>query len=312
MKIKEITLSTLAIALTLSFSACSVFKSLGSSTSDNSEQSSNKAQIDITPVTLEETPQLPEMTEEEEEGTPTALPGTALASALEGEWYIIQVGDIEIDRDENMPYIYFTPATGQFYANNGCNTLNGSYTLTKRDVATFANVLTTMQYCPDVEFDSSINAVLSDGFRTKLSISESEGETLLNFIDGRGNVIMQLRRGKLNFLNGHWAIDSVEGIDTLTAEADIFIDLNELKFHGNTGCNYFNGTIYLDHRIANAVDLSDIASTRMACPNSQQETAIFVALEQVDTAKNNGDSTVSLLDSDGNVLITLRSIPMKK
>ena len=243
---------------------------------------------------------------------PTANPDTYLAKTLQGEWYIIKVGETAVDRDENMPYIFFEPATGNFYANNGCNTLNGSYTLSDDDVITFHDVLSTMQYCPDVEFEHDINVIISDMNPVKLGLSESEVETLVDFTNGHGKTVMQIRRGKLGFLNGHWAVKRIEGLETLDAEADIFFDLNELKLHGNTGCNFFNGSIYLDHRLDNAVDFSNIGSTRMACPNTLQETAILVALEQAATAIHNNDDEAMLLDDSGKLLMTLKRITLSK
>lgn len=234
------------------------------------------------------------------------------AEKLAGEWKIIQVGNTLIDRDEDMPYINFEAASGRFYANNGCNTLNGSFTVTDDNVLQFYGVLSTMKYCGDVRFDTDINMIIADNKPSKFKVKTSGSESFMDIYNAQGLVAMKLRRGDLSFLNGHWQVKSVAGLDKLAEPADIFFDLAELKLHGNTGCNYFNGDIYLDHRRVNAVDFSNMGVTRMACPNAAQESAILVALEQSASATNNGNDHVTLVDADGKALMTLERLPMDK
>ncbi len=235
---------------------------------------------------------------------------TPLARNLGGQWSIIQVGATVIDRDENMPYITFVPGSAAFYANNGCNTLNGSYSVNGKDEITFHNVLTTMRYCADVKFDSMINTIIADGVTTRLRMSEVGQESFVDFIGEGGKQLMRLRRGNLEFLNGRWTVESITGLDKLEVPADIFFDLAELKLHGNTGCNFVNGEIYLDHRRSNAVDFSRMGTTRMACPYTSQETAMLVALEQAASAISDGNDRVMLLDFDGKKLMTLKRAPV--
>lgn len=235
---------------------------------------------------------------------------TALAAAIGGEWNIIQVGTTTIDRDEDMPYLTFEPATGRFYASDGCNIINGSYRLNGNDDVEFFGVLTTMKYCPDAEFSGAIAAVITENRPAHLVISKLGTESYLEFVSAAGKSMMRLRRGNLEFLNGNWKVESIAGVDNLEVPANIFFDLGELKVHGNTGCNYFNGTIYLDHRASNAVDFSNMALTRMACPYTAQETAMMVALEEAATAIQGGKDKVMLLDSHGRDLMTLSRLPL--
>lgn len=232
-----------------------------------------------------------------------------LAKQLDGEWQIIQVGSHTIDRDEDMPYIVFEPTAGSFYGNNGCNTLNGAYSTDGNGNITFHNVLSTMRLCQDTKFDSEINAIVADNVTSHLKLTEVGKETFLDFVNDRGKILMRLRRGNLGFLNGNWQVESIAGIEKMEVPADIFFDLGELKLHGNTGCNFINGTIYLDHRRSNAVDFSNMITTRMACPYNDQQTAMLVALEQTETAISDGADHVMFLDGRGRNLMTLRRIP---
>lgn len=230
---------------------------------------------------------------------------TALARSLGGEWTIFQVGTTSIDRDEDMPYIIFEPSTGRFYANNGCNTLNGAYSV-EGDKLIFSNVLSTLRMCPDAPFDSDINAIISEAAPADFKISEAGNDSFLDFLSPDGRSVMRLRRGNMQFLNGQWDVESISGLPSLEAPAQIFFDLGELRLHGDTGCNIVNGNIYLDFRKSNAVDFSNMMTTRMACPFDRQQTAMLVALEQTESAVSDGNDKVILLDNDGKVLMTLK------
>ena len=240
--------------------------------------------------------------------TPADLPDTEIAREIAGEWVIISVSDTAIDRDEDMPYIIFEPSSGMFYAYNGCNNLSGSFTLTDKDQLILGPGPSTMKYCADVKFDHQINVVLgTEGIRLK--ISHNGPETFLDVCHNNQS-IMRLRRGDLSFLNGNWAVEAINGLDQLEVEATLFIDIDQHRIHGNTGCNYFNGDIYLDHRIGNAVDFSNLGITRMACPHAAQESAMLVALEQAYTAMPQGHDRVVILDDQGIAQLTLSRLPL--
>lgn len=239
---------------------------------------------------------------------PADLPDTEIAREIAGEWVIISVGDTAIDRDEDMPYIIFEPSTGMFYAYNGCNNLTGSFSLTDKDQLILGPGASTMKYCAEVQFDHEINVALSTE-NIRLKMSHNGPETFLDVCHNNQS-IMRLRRGDLSFLNGNWAVDAINGLDQLEVEATLFIDINQHRIHGNTGCNYFNGDIYLDHRIGNAVDFSNLGVTRMACPHTAQETAMLVALEQAYTVAPQGHDRVIILDDQGVALLTLRRLPL--
>lgn len=232
-----------------------------------------------------------------------------LASDIAGEWYIIQAGTYVIDLDEGMPYIIFEPSTGRIYANDGCNTINGEYNVTDEGCLTFSNLLSTLMLCPDVEFSKAIDSAI--GFKpVYITMRDEDTQSFIDVKNEKGELLLKLRRGNLGFINGHWEVKAVSGIDKLETPADVFFDLGELKIHGNTGCNYFNGTIYLDYRRKNAVDFSNMGVTRMACPNRTQETAILVALQQAATAVHGAHDQLILLDDSGVTIMVLHRIPL--
>lgn len=231
--------------------------------------------------------------------TPTAVNNEALA----GEWTIVGVGKTSITDREEMPYITFDD--GKIYASNGCNVLNGSYKLTNGKLA-FGGVASTMRYCPDVPFEHDINVVIADGTSYPVRIERVGHESYLYLLDGAGRKLMTARRHNMGFLNGQWLVTSIDGNPVDDEECNIFFDIAEGKVHGNTGCNYFNGDIYINSDRSNALELSNMGVTRMACPKTAQETAMLVALEQTASAIQGSDHQVMLLDKNGKKLITLK------
>lgn len=310
---KKSTTLIMLVALAAAASSCSVLnpsaKKSSATVASGAEATQIENQQDYTTIL----PEMPDTTKQSLPATEAskATMNSGLARALGGEWTIMQVGATTIDRDEDMPYIIFQPSTAQFFANNGCNTLNGSYSVDASDNVTFHNVLSTLRMCPDVEFENQINAIITENVPVKIRISEVGKESFAEFVNGQGKALMRMRRGNLEFLNGQWSVESVAGLKKLETPADLFFDLGELKLHGDTGCNIVNGDIYLDHRMSNAVDFSNMITTRMGCPEpiAKQQTAVLVALEETATAISDGSDKVMLLSSDGRILMTLVRAP---
>lgn len=300
MKTKYIALG-LATALTLS--SCSIFNSTFSkkSGSDNAIQTMKPHRNN------KKTDKNKEMIENarSEKGT---LP--TFDQLTGGQWNIVSVGATQIKAEDNTPYIVFD-GEGHFYAGDGCNVLNGGYALRSDGKMVFGSVLSTMKMCPDMEYADLIAPVFSDGSTYSIDCRKVGQDTYITLSDAQGKTVAELRRHNMEFLNGNWRITSAEGSPIDDEEANIFIDISELKVHGNTGCNFFNGDIYIEPSRSNAIDFSNMGLTRMACPKQSQERAIMVALEEATTAiAGKNDDTVLLLDSKGKQLMTLQRIPL--
>lgn len=242
--------------------------------------------------------------------TAAATAPTAAVNAskhnLAGEWLMVQVGPTTLDRDEDMPYIFFDPS-GRFYAYDGCNTVNGDYRLSASDVFSFSQVMTTRRYCPDQDVQHTIITAIGSDCNTRATFSDIGSESFIDLLGPSGKTIVRLRRANIDFLNGHWQVVAINGASVdEDAPADVFFDIAERKIHGNTGCNYFNGEIYLDHRQPNAIDFSQMGVTRMACPHTAQETAMLVALEETASAISGGKDSAMLLSADGREVLILR------
>ena len=227
-----------------------------------------------------------------------------------GKWTIASVQSVTVEAEDDAPYMQFD-TNGRFYGSNGCNILNGNYVLRSDGVMVFSQVLTSMNLCADDQYGYLINGVINDEVRPIVECQRIGQDTYLTLMDDKGKTLMTLRRNNMEFLNGNWQVTSIDGTAIDDPEANVFFDVAELRVHGNTGCNYFNGDIYFDPQRSNAFDLSNMILTRMACPKSAQETAMMAALEDASTAIAGTDAnTVLLINAAGKQLMTLKKLPI--
>lgn len=234
----------------------------------------------------------------------SASPSSVLIGRLNGEWVIVEAGKYKISRDEDMPYVNFSEADGKFYANNGCNVVNGNFLYEGADRMAFSNVITSMAYCPDVKFDDAISAVLADGKVVTAKVAAQGNETYLYLTDAAGAKLMTLRKHNLEVLNGQWRFTTLEGKKVEVEGVDIFFDIPELTVHGNTGCNSFNGGIIIDPQKANSISFSQMGVTMRMCENADTERKMLVALEETSTYSVSG-KTLRLYNDKGHEVAVL-------
>ena len=233
---------------------------------------------------------------------PTAKTPVIDENAIAGEWTIVAVGKTAISDREEMPYINFD--NGRLYASNGCNVLNGSYNLADGRLS-FSHMASTMRYCADVPFEHDINVVIADGTGYNVKTENLGHESYLYLMGENGQKLLTARRHNMGFLNGQWLVTGINGRPIDDEECNIFFDVAEGKVHGNTGCNYFNGKLYISPDRSNALELSNMGVTRMACPKTAQETSMLVALEETASAIRGNGNQVILLDKNGKQVMTL-------
>lgn len=228
-----------------------------------------------------------------------------------GRWIIADVQGHRVQGEDDAPYIDFEAGTGRFYGSDGCNIINGNYLLRSDGRMVFSGVLSTMRYCAGDEISPLIARVLNDESVVYVDTRRIGQDTYLYLRDGQDRVVMTLRRHNMEFLNGNWQVTSIDGQPVDSDECNIFFDVSELKVHGNTGCNFFNGELYFDPSRSNAIDISNMGVTRMMCPDLARETAMLVALEKSNSAiAGDNYDTVLLTDSKGKELLTLKRLPL--
>lgn len=230
-------------------------------------------------------------------------PDVPVDFSINGEWTIFKVRNNLVGGEER-PYVNFDLAAKRFYGSNGCNYINGDLRLEGRFQITLENMITSMKMCQDAEYEYLINLALSDV--RSFAVRPDGSETYLDMKSENGTTILVLRRHNMDFLNGAWLITELNGTE-LKGEDDATITINipDLKIHGSTGCNIFNGKLFIDPDKRRSMQFAEITTTRMACPDPNREMELLLALEEVEHARLNGKDTVEMYGKDGDVLIVL-------
>lgn len=234
--------------------------------------------------------------------------------SLSGEWSVTSIGDSLLDVDK-LPIVTLEQPenptaenvnTLLCYANGGCNTINGQFTVAAGNaIKPSGDFISTMMLCPDPNFDLLMGQAFAKV--AKYSLAETDSEATLSLYDAKGAKVMGLRKHDIDFLNGAWRVTAIEGnpIDPETG-MEMVIDLPEHRVHINGGCNIINGSIDTVMGVAAGIKLSNMSSTRMTCPYIELEYALLQNLENVTKCVRAGKKDTALLeDASGKVLVTL-------
>lgn len=277
---KKLNLLITAIAAMSITTSCSIFKS-------------HKTPVVETPVETEKT----DMNK-----------ATVNANDIAGEWNVFSVGGKKVT-GEKRPYINFNLEDHRIYGSNGCNIINGDFTAKDDSSIHIENMISTMMACPDAPFEADINLALDNA--RYFNISKQGHEYYLVLLDNTRKSIMTLRRHNMDFLNGSWKIEEINGHDNNNEDVQMVIDIFEQRVHGNTGCNILNGSLLIDPDKSNSIQFSNLATTRMMCPDMKTETAFLVALESVEFAKKGKNNTVVMTDKNNKPMLLLKRIDVK-
>lgn len=104
-------------------------------------------------------------------------------------------------------------------------------------------------------------------------------------------------------ITGEWNVVSVAG-KQVTGNPYIGFDTENGRLYGNAGCNRIMGGFEIDSVNPGHIGLTNVASTRMMCPDMETEQKVLEALNEVTGFKSSATG-VELTDKDGKVLISL-------
>lgn len=240
--------------------------------------------------------------------------------AVSGEWSVTSIGDSILDV-EQLPVVSLqipvNPTAENIntllcYANGGCNTINGQFTIgTNNTLVPSGEFISTMMMCPDPNFDLLMGQAFSK--TKKYNLSDTGEESTMQLYDANGKKLMELRKHDIAFLNGAWRVTSIEG-QPIAPEVgmEMVIDLPEHRVHMNAGCNIVNGSIDPVMDIPAGIKFSNMAATRMTCPNIELEYLLLQNLEKVAKCVRSGKKDTALLENaTGKVLITMTRMDLK-
>ena len=227
------------------------------------------------------------------------------ATGLDGRWYVSTIGTIRLQQleDNEWPYLEFSPAEARFYGYDGCNIINGAYSTTPEKALELSEVATTMKLCEGDSLAYPIARALNET-RSFATTAGADGSRTLTLSNSAGKAMMTLRSSDIDFLNGPWQVVAINGKKIDVPEARLIFDVAANTVTGNAGCNRLNGELTRNPRLSASVQFSNLATTRMTCPDIETESALLIALEEVTHARQKKDAAV-LLDASGKQLVKL-------
>ena len=222
---------------------------------------------------------------------------------LDGEWAIYNVNNEDVDL-YTLPFLQFETSSAKIYGNTGCNFINGIFYTTRGKDILFENLISTMKICENADVENAIMDALRN---TKSYMIENRDDiNHLYFMNSKDKVVMKLKSHNLNVLNGVWQVSKINDENIHNSKAKLIIDIQEGKLHGNSGCNIINGKILLDPKKDNSIQFERIISTRKACSDMQTETALLVALEEVEYYKKDNHNKIEMFDNKGHKVLVLK------
>ncbi len=213
-------------------------------------------------------------------------------------------------------------ADGQANGAAGCNTYNGTYTLTG-DTLTFGPLITTRMMCPEpiMKQEQAYLSMLANPSTVKLeadsmTLTFDGGKTIFKYkTTGTGTAAPAVQPSTqpavqpvpvTSLANTSWKLATVEALgasNTPLAGSEITLDFSaDGQVSGSAGCNRYNGPYKLE---GDQITIGMLATTMMMCPDDvmAQEQGYLKLLQTPGTAAKQGDNLVLTLD-DGRTIFT--------
>lgn len=227
---------------------------------------------------------------------------------LGGKWYLKTVGSVTLRgiEDDEWPYVEFSPGESRFYGTDGCNLLNGSYTIADGGALALSEVASTMRLCQNDTLSYPISRALDAVEAYK--IANRGGSVTLTLLNGNREAVMTLSKSDIDFINGAWQVVGINGESVNVPEARLIFDTNSATISGCAGCNRVRGEITRNPANSSSLQLVGLATTRMACPDMRTESALLIALEEASSVRKSGGDKIELVNAAGKSVVTLKKL----
>ncbi|MBR1544060.1 MAG: META domain-containing protein [Muribaculaceae bacterium] len=234
--------------------------------------------------------------------TPQPVVVTDPGHQLYGEWNILTLKKKKVVTPTRA-YIYLDFNGGRVYGNNGCNVINGTFTVNGNSMK-LSNFISTETPCHSTTSERSIMKGLEEVASFKLS--RLYNMDYMDLLNSRGNVVMSLRRQNLDFLNGPWIVKEINTNNVTEHNIRLVIDAVMQTIHISTGCNIISGAVNIDTSKEFAIQFEDLSPTRNSCPDrTETETDLLIALEQTELCKRINDNEMALMNNKGAIVLVI-------
>lgn len=226
------------------------------------------------------------------------------SSMIEGEWNITEVNGAAVKAHPG-PYVGFNTQENRVYGNSGCNRISGSFDFKgKKGQIELGQMLSTMMACPNMELEQSILQALNSVERIKSLDKEH-----LALCDKDKKPLLQMERRfhtvPFSDIKGKWRIVTVLGEKIPVSDQAPFVnfDTDNSRISAFAGCNRLSGGIKNGEK--NTLTISNVVSTRMACPDMTTEQNVLTALGQTGSFGISLNGNLLLFSARGNEVMEL-------
>lgn len=230
-----------------------------------------------------------------------------------GEWIILSANGRNVNIPDAASFININASDGKLYGDIAGNVVNARFKVKDQGGISFSGIEITHLPSKYVREENDIKTGLSE--TCTFSITKKKNDIFyLDLYDNHGNVVVHAKRHNADVMSGIWKIDKLDRKDISSTGLEIVVDVPELKIHGNSGCNIFNGDIGLDRNKDWFIQFQNITVSRMKCEEEKMaiERDLLVALEEVEIIKreNNG-KVIRLLDKNKEEILLLKRVDSK-
>ncbi len=228
---------------------------------------------------------------------------------LEGQWILKTMNGKEAGSlfARELPTLQFDFQAKSIFGTGGCNRYNGRFILINNDFRP-SNIASTRMFCMEPNAENEYLKLLQQN--SFLSIKEG----VLRMTNDKKEIILEFVRGMdtskavtQQQISGNWRLTklgirdaaevfnwSEDKIPTLTFDAE------SGRISGMAGCNRYSSTYTLE---GNTLQVNQVVSTQMACPNLEGEVSFLQSL--------NGALQIAMPDNNTLKLVKNNQIVME-
>lgn len=195
---------------------------------------------------------------------------------FDGTWIVKTAERHEVVGDEPVE-LTFDLTNSRLYGNDGCNVINGTFTLGDENMLQFGSLISTSKECRPEVTDRAVLRALN---HTRFYKRTDDRDLSIKFCDRRGRTVMRLVKRMTHLLNGPWKVTSINDTLITGKQPTIVIDIPEAKLSGFAGCNHLFGHIALDET-PYGISFVQVAATRKACPDMEAEQKFLSVIDKV-------------------------------
>lgn len=213
---------------------------------------------------------------------------------LNRTWILKKTGETDVNESnyiKGLPEITFDIGKNRFSGSGGCNRIMG-YVTAEGDRLKFGRVASTLMACKNSELEKEFLSALESTVNYKITGNQlmlaNPDKVLLVFYDPSMELTEKAADDAVTDyrLNDIWVLESINEVPAdeknyMKGLPRLEINIKEMRFSGNGGCNSINGKI---ESKGDKVKFGPVISTRMMCPGNY-ESEFLTALNNAESFK---------------------------